>query len=586
MNWINKASAQRVKQEFKDEVSYYETKHTRGFEVKTERLKDLLKFLKEKVGFYHFVDLTCIDFPEKPERFQGIYTLYNPEDNERVIVKAWAKSGRLPTVEDLWPGAKWAEREAYDMFGVIFEGHENLRRMFMWEGYEYHPLRKDFPLQGFPEVELPSLTEVLHGRTDPPSHDFELLHTKLPTLEDLERTEKARLKKKAELVLNWGPLHPGTHGTIWFLFDLEGEKVVQSDIILGQLHRGMEKIAENLHYFQFIPYTDRMDYISAICNELAYVETVERLLGVEVPEKAKYIRTMFAELQRINSHLLWLGTGALDLGALTVFLYAFREREKIMDIIEGNAGYRLTSCFLRIGGVHYDLAEGTLDAVKKFVKDFYQALKEFHSLLTRNRIWLRRTKGVGIITRKDVHDYGLSGPVARASGVPYDLRKLQPYAAYDEVEFDIPVGEVGDVYDRYLVRMEEMFQSLRIVEQCVSKLEKMPKSAPYLNKDHPAVIPPKEDVYNDLESMVKTFRIVVHGESAPPGEVYFAGENPRGELGFYIYSKGGGKPYRLRIRSGALYNLSIFPKLIQGRTIADAIALLGSLDPVVGETDR
>ncbi|WP_461829675.1 NADH dehydrogenase (quinone) subunit D, partial [Aquifex sp.] len=531
-------------------------------------------------------DLTCIDFPEKSERFQGVYILYNPEDNERVIVKAWAKEGKLPTVEDLWPGAKWAEREAYDMFGVVFEGHENLRRMFMWEGYEHHPLRKDFPLQGIPEVELPSLTEVLHGRTDPPSHDFELVHTKLPTLEDLERTEKARLKKKAELVLNWGPLHPGTHGTIWFLFDLEGEKVVQSDVILGQLHRGMEKLAENLHYFQFIPYTDRMDYISAICNELSYVETVERLLGVEVPEKAKYIRTMFAELQRINSHLLWLGTGALDLGALTVFLYAFREREKIMDIIEGNAGYRLTTCFLRIGGVHYNLAEGTLDVVKKFLKDFPEALREFHRLLTRNRIWLRRTKDVGIITRKDVHDYGLSGPVARGSGVPYDLRKLQPYAAYDEVEFDIPVGEVGDVYDRYLVRMEEMFQSLRIVEQCVKKLEKLPKDAPYINKEHPAVIPPKEHVFNDLEDMVKSFRVVVHGENAPPGEVYFAGENPRGELGFYIYSKGGGNPYRLRIRSGALYNLSIFPKLIQGRTIADAIALLGSLDPVVGETDR
>ena len=586
MNWINTGSVERVKQEFKDSVKYFETEHTRGFEVEKEKLRDLLKFLKEKERFLHFVDLTCIDFPEKPDRFLGIYILYNPEENERVIVKSWAKNGKLPTVEDIWPGAKWAEREAYDMFGVIFEGHDNLRRMFMWEGYEYFPLRKDFPLQGIPEVELPSLTEVLHGRTEPPSHDFEILHTKLPTLEDLERTEKARLKKRAELVLNWGPLHPGTHGTIWFLFDLEGEKVVQSDIILGQLHRGMEKLAENLHYFQFLPYTDRMDYISAICNELAYVETVERLLGVEVPEKARYIRTMFAELQRINSHLLWLGTGALDLGALTVFLYAFREREKIMDIIEGNAGYRLTSCFLRIGGVHYDLAEGTLDVVKKFIKDFPEALKEFHRLLTRNRIWLRRTKDVGVITRQDVHDYGLSGPVARGSGVAYDLRKLQPYAAYDEVEFDIPVGEVGDVYDRYLVRMEEMYQSLRIVEQCVKKLEKLPKDAPYINKEHPAVIPPKEDVFNDLESMVKSFRVVVHGENAPPGEVYFAGENPRGELGFYIYSKGGGNPYRLRIRSGALYNLSIFPKLIKGRTIADAIALLGSLDPVVGETDR
>ncbi|NPA32261.1 MAG: NADH-quinone oxidoreductase subunit D [Aquificae bacterium] len=586
MNWINRASAERVKRAFGDKVSLFETKHTKGFRTDYESLKPLLKFLRDKERFVHFVDLTVVDFPERKERFEGLYILYNPDENERVIVKCDAKDGRLPSVVDLWAGAKWAEREAYDMFGVVFEGHENLRRMFMWEGYPYHPLRKDFPLGGIPEVELPSLTEVLHGRTDPPSHDFELMHTRLPTLEDLERTEKARLKKKAQLVLNWGPLHPGTHGTIWFLFDLEGEKVVQSDVILGQLHRGMEKIAENLYYFQFLPYTDRMDYISAICNELAYVETVERLLGVEVPPKARYIRTLFAELQRINSHLLWLGTGALDLGALTVFLYAFREREKIMDIIEGNAGYRLTTCFLRIGGVHYDLAEGTLDVVKAFIRDFPEKLKEYHRLLTRNRIWLRRTKDVGVIKREDVHNYGLSGPVARASGVPYDLRKLQPYAAYDEVEFDVPVGEVGDVYDRYLVRMEEMAQSVRIIEQCVSKLEKMPKSEPYINKEHPAVIPPKEDVYNALEDMVKSFRVVVHGESAPPGELYFSAENPRGELGFYILSKGGSSPYRLRIRSGALYNLSIFPKLIQGRTIADAIALLGSLDPVVGETDR
>jgi len=586
MPWINRATLDRLKGEFKDNLCVHWGEHGVSVEVSHEKLKDLLKHLKEKERFLHFVDMTCMDFPEDPRRFQGVYILYSPEENERVIVKSWAKNGKLPTVSDLWPGAKWAEREAYDMFGVEFEGHENLRRMFMWEGYEHFPLRKDFPLGGFPEQELPSLTEVLHGRTEPPSHDYELLHTKVPTLEDLERTERARLRKKAQLVLNWGPLHPGTHGTIWFMFDLEGEFVEQSDIILGQLHRGMEKLAENLYYFQFLPYTDRMDYISAICNELSYVTAVEKLLKVEVPEKARYIRTMFAELQRINSHLLWLGTGALDLGALTVFLYAFREREKIMDIIEGNAGYRLTTAFLRIGGVHYDLADGTLDVVKAFVKDFPSKLKEYHALLTRNRIWLRRTKDVGVITKEDVHAYGLSGPVARGSGVPYDLRKLEPYAAYDEVEFDVPVGEVGDVYDRYLVRMEEMAQSVRIIEQCVAKLEKMPKDAPYINKDHPAVIPPKEDVFRSLEDMVKSFRIVVHGEDAPPGEVYSSGENPRGELGFYVYSRGGGKPYRMRIRSGAFYNLSIFPKLIKGRTIADAIALLGSLDPVVGETDR
>ncbi len=585
MPWISKEREERIKNRYKDvNVTRYE--HAVSFEVSKDTFKDFLKYLRDEEGFKHFVDLTCIDFPEREERFQGVYILYNPDYNERVIVKTWAHNGRLPTVTDLWPGAKWGEREAYDMFGVEFEGHENLRRMFLWEGYPHFPLRKDFPLEGYKEEELPSLTEVLAGREDPPSHDFELVHTKIATLEDIERTERARLKKKAQLVLNWGPLHPGTHGTIWFLFDLEGEEVVQCDVILGQLHRGMEKIAEHLHYFQFLPYTDRMDYISAICNELSYVQAVEKLLGIEVPEKARYIRTMFAELQRINSHLLWLGTGALDLGALTVFLYAFREREKIMDIIEGNAGYRLTTAFLRIGGVHYDLAEGTLDVVKAFVKDFYGRLKEYHSLLTRNRIWLRRTKDKGIITKEDVHAYGLSGPVARGSGVPYDLRKLEPYAAYDEVDFDIPVGEVGDVYDRYLVRMEEMVQSLRIIEQCVEKLEKLPKSAPYINKKHPAVMAPKQDVFNDLEDMVKNFRIVVHGEEAPPGEVFSSAENPRGELGFFIHSKGDSRPYRLRIRSGALYNLSIFPKLIQGGSIADAIALLGSLDPVVGETDR
>ncbi len=584
VGWFSEEEFRELKGKFEG-IEFSKSISFSSVKVSKEKLRDLIKELIA-LGYKHFVDFTCIDFPEDKRRFLGLYILYNPERNKRVGIKCWAEGGRLPSLTDIFPGIKWAEREAYDMFGVEFEGHENLRRMFLWEGYKYFPLRKDFPLGGYPEEELPSLTEVLAGRKDPPSHDFELKHTKIATLEDLERTQRARLKKKAELVLNWGPLHPGTHGTIWFLFDLEGEYVRQCDVILGQLHRGMEKIAENLHYFQFIPYTNRMDYISAICNELSYVSAVERLLGVEVPEKALYIRTMFAELQRINSHLLWLGTGALDLGALTVFLYAFREREKIMDIIEGNAGYRLTTCFLRIGGVHYDLAEGTLDVVKAFVKDFPNRLKEYHSLLTRNRIWLRRTKGVGIITKEDVHKYGLSGPVARGSGVAYDLRKLDEYGAYSELDFDVPVGEVGDVYDRYLVRMEEMYQSLRIVEQCVKKLEKLPKSAPYINKKHPAVMAPKEEVYKDLEDMVKNFRIVVHGENAPKGEVFFSGENPRGELGFYILSLGGGKPYRLRIRSGALYNLSIFPKLIENRTIADAIALLGSLDPVVGETDR
>jgi NADH-quinone oxidoreductase subunit C/D len=366
---------------------------------------------------------------------------------------------------------------------------------------------------------------------------------------------------------------------------MEGEVVKQCDIILGQLHRGIEKLAEELTYTQFIPYTDRMDYISALCSQVTYVNAVEKLLNVEPPVRAKYIRTMMCELQRINSHLLWLGTYALDIGALTIFLYTFREREKIMDIIEGIAGIRLNSSYIRIGGVAKDLPEGALDVIKHFIEDFPERLKEYETILTKNRIWLRRNVDIGIITEEDVYQYGITGSVARASGVFYDIRVIQPFDVYDKVDFKVPLGKVGDSYDRYLVRMEEMKQSLEIVRQCVEALENM-EDKEYINTNHPYVLPTLEEVYNSIEAMVKEFNLRIYGEQAPEEELYISGENPRGELGFYIVSKGEGHPYRMKIRSGAFYNLQIFTELIKGRTIADAVVLLGSLDPVVGETDR
>ncbi len=554
------------------------------FEIKKDNLIQFLTFLKETPDFEYkmFIDMSCIDYPLHRPRFQAVYILYSPLTKDKIVIKTWAEEDTLPTLINLWKGAKWAEREAYDMFGVTFEGHENLVRMFMWEGYKHFPLRKDFPKEGIPEVYLPSLNE----RDNIPSHDYNPYHTSIPTMEDLEATEKARIdKKQAQIVLNWGPLHPGTHGTIWFLFDLEGEVIKNCDIILGQLHRGIEKLSEDLTYTQIIPYTDRMDYISAICSNVAYVNAVEKLLNVEVPEKAKWIRTMMCELQRINSHLLWLGTFALDLGALTIFLYTFREREKLMDIIEGIAGIRLNSSFMRIGGVRYDLPEGTIPVVNHFIKDFPSKLKEYEDILTKNRIWQRRNIGVGVIQEEQVYDYGLTGSVARASGVPYDIRMIQPTDAYDKVDFEIPLGTVGDAYDRYLVRMEEMRQSIEIIKQCIDKLNTL-KEDKYLATDNPYVLPTLQETFISIEAMVKDFNLRIYGEQAPEGEVYLSGENPRGELGFYIVSKGEGKPYRLRIRSGAFYNLQIFPELIKGRTIADAVVLLGSLDPVVGETDR
>ena len=584
MPWIKEEKLETLKRLFPN-IKIECNEKISSIEVEKNQLLEILEFLKtsEDFGFQMFIDFTCVDYPLHKPRFQGVYILYSPEFKERIVVKTWATDDALPSLIHLWKGAKWAEREAYDMFGVTFEGHDNLVRMFMWEGYKYFPLRKDFPKEGIADTYLPSLNE---SENSIPSHDYSPYHTQLPTMEDLENTEKKRFEKKqAQIVLNWGPLHPGTHGTIWFLFDMEGEVIKHCDIILGQLHRGIEKLSEDLTYTQIIPYTDRMDYISAICSNVAYVNAVEKLLEIEVPEKAKWIRTMMCELQRINSHLLWLGTFALDLGALTIFLYTFREREKLMDIIEGIAGIRLNSSFMRIGGVRYDLPEGALDVIKHFTKDFPSKIKEYETILTKNRIWQRRNIGVGVIKEEDVYHYGLTGSVARGSGVPYDIRMLQPTDAYDKVNFEIPLGTVGDSYDRYLVRMEEMKQSLEIVKQCVKHLEKI-KDDKYLATDNPYVLPTLQETFISIEAMVKDFNLRIYGEQAPEGEVYLSGENPRGELGFFIVSQGEGKPYRLRIRSGAFYNLQVFPELIEGRTIADAVVLLGSLDPVVGETDR
>ncbi|WP_457639884.1 NADH dehydrogenase (quinone) subunit D [Persephonella sp.] len=579
--WIEDKELQLLQEEF-PEIKVSRGEHFTSIEVKKEELINLLSFLKKTLNFKMFIDFFCIDYPFHSPRFQGVYILFDPESRKRVAVKCWAEDDSLPSVVSLWKGAKWAEREAWDMFGVRFEGHENLVRMFLWEGYRYHPLRKDFPLKGIEDTYLPSL----NLRPDEkPAHNYSPYHTQIPTMEDLERTQKARIQKKNQIVLNWGPLHPGTHGTIWFLFDMEGEFVKECDIILGQLHRGVEKIAENLTYTQFIPYTDRMDYISALCSQVAYVNAVEKLLGVKPPEKARWIRTMMCELQRINSHLLWLGTFALDLGALTIFLYTFREREKIMDIIEGISGIRLNSSYIRIGGVAKDLPEGALDVISHFVSEFPEKLDEYETILTRNRVWLRRNVNLGVITEEDVYSYGLTGVVARSAGVPYDIRMIQPTDAYEKVDFEVPLGTVGDCYDRYLLRMEEMRQSLSIVKQCVDQLRKM-ENEEYMATDNPYVLPTLDEVFNSIESMVKDFNLRIYGEQAPEGEVYISGENPRGELGFYINSKGEGRPYRLRIRSGAFYNLQIFTQLIKGKTVADAVVLLGSLDPVVGETDR
>jgi NADH-quinone oxidoreductase subunit D len=406
-----------------------------------------------------------------------------------------------------------------------------------------------------------------------------------------DAVEELRDMQGEKMVLNMGPSHPATHGVLRIVLELDGELITKADPDVGYLHRGDEKIAENMTYTQFIPYTDRLDYLAPLANNVAYALAVEKLLGIEknLPPRCQYIRVMCCELARISSHLLGLGAFGLDLGAVTVFLLTFTEREKIYNLCESLTGARFTTSYTRIGGVLRDTPPGWCDAVRKFLNEVVVNIAEMETLLTRNRIWVDRTRDVGVISKADAIDYGLSGPNLRGSGVDYDLRKALPYLCYPDLQFDVPLGSVGDCYDRYLVRMEEMRQSVRILHQCLDKIpggfDNQIKE-PVNVADGKIVLPPKDKVMSGMEELIHQFMLVTQGVNVPPGEIYFGHENPKGELGFYINSRGGGTPYRMKIRSPSFVNLSILSRLLPGHMMSDITAILGSLDFVMGECDR
>jgi NADH dehydrogenase I D subunit len=386
-----------------------------------------------------------------------------------------------------------------------------------------------------------------------------------------------------KLTLSMGPQHPATHGVLKLLLDLEGETVVKCTPFIGFLHRGIEKLSEHRNYLQIIPLTDRLDYISSMSNNIGYCVAVEKLFDIEVPERAQYIRAIVGEMTRILSHLLWLGTHALDIGAMTVFLYCFREREKILDLIERLCGARITVSYPRLGGVRNNVDRKWLDDVYEFTNEFPMRVEQYETLIDKNRIWLRRTKGVGVISAEEAISWGLSGPTLRGSGVPYDIRKYMPYGIYDKVEWEVPTGKNGDVYDRYRVRMEEFRQSNSIIRQCIEKIPKGPILA-----DAPKfTLPAKDKVLSDMEHLIRQFVLITKGpQTAPKGEIYVATEVPKGELGFYIISDGTGKPYRLRIRTPSFVHISVLPRLCEGGLVADVISNIGSIDIVLGECDR
>src|SRR4026209_1325044 len=386
------------------------------------------------------------------------------------------------------------------------------------------------------------------------------------------------------MVLNMGPSHPSTHGVLRVMVELDGEIITKAVPDIGYLHRGDEKIAENMTYTQFIPYTDRLDYLAPLANNVAYALAVEKLMDIDkqLPPRCQYIRVICCELARISAHLLGLGAFAMDVGALTVFLHTFTEREKIYNLCESLTGARFTTSYTRIGGVSRDLPPGWVEQCSKFCDEVVMNCDETEKLLTRNRIFVDRTKDVGVLPRDVAIDYGVTGPNLRGSGVDYDLRKAHPYLVYDQLQFDVPTGSVGDCYDRYLVRVEEMRQSVKILKQCLNKLPDGPVNIP----DGKTMLPPKEKVLTRMEELIHQFILVTQGVNAPPGEIYCSAENPKGELGFYINSKGGGTPHRPKIRAPSFCNLSILSTVLPGHMMSDVVAILGSLDFVMGECDR
>lgn len=409
--------------------------------------------------------------------------------------------------------------------------------------------------------------------------------------------------------LNFGPQHPAAHGVLRLVLELDGEVVQRADPHIGLLHRGTEKLAESKTFIQSLPYMDRLDYVSMMCNEHAYCLAIEKLAGIEVPLRAQYIRVMFSEITRILNHLLWIGAHALDIGAMTMFLYAFREREDLMDCYEAVSGARMHAAYFRPGGVYRDLPDsmpqytvskiknarelaklnegrqGTmLDFIEDFTKRFPEKIDEYETLLTENRIWKQRTVGIGVVSPERAKNLGLTGAMLRGSGIAWDLRKTQPYDVYDRVDFDVPVGVTGDCYDRYLVRMEEMRQSNRIVQQCVAWLKANP--GPVITDNHKFAPPSREDMKSNMEELIHHFKLFTEGMHVPEGEAYAAVEHPKGEFGIYLVSDGANKPYRLKIRAPGYAHLAALDEMSRGHMIADVVAIIGTQDIVFGEIDR
>ena len=542
----------------------------------------VLRFLKSEIArpYPLLYDLFVIDERMRAERtvpnetsdYTVVYHLLSFDRNADIRIKAPVDrdSCAVDSICPLWPAANWYEREAWDMFGVSFRGHPNLRRLLMPNTWIGHPLRKDHPARA---------TEI---------EPFQLPDEKLQREQEAMafRPEEWGLERGTEefdyLFLNLGPHHPGTHGLLRIILQLDGEEIVNAIPDIGYHHRGAEKMGERQTWHTFIPYTDRIDYLSGVMNNLPYLMAVETLAGITVPERAQVIRVMMSELFRIASHLVWFGTFAQDLGAMTPTFFMFNDRERVFRIVEAICGGRMHPSWFRIGGVAHDLPDGWDGLMRDFLEYFPPRLREYESALMKNRIFQKRTVGIGAYTLQEAIDWGVTGPGLRACGLEWDLRKVRPYSGFEQFEFDVPTATAGDCYARAEVRIEEMRQSLRIIDQC---MRRMP--AGHVKSDHPLATPPRrERTMHDIETLITHFLNVSWGPVIPRGEAFAGVEGSKGAYGYFLISDGNTMSYRTRIRTPSFPHLQMLPQLGRGVTVSDLLAILGSMDYVLADVDR
>ena len=563
-----------------------------------QTLITVMTFLKDdsKCLFRTLVDLCGVDYPEEEFRFEVVYNLLSLKRNMRIRVKVRTDAETaVPSLTNLFLSAEWNEREAWDMYGIFFSDHPDLRRLLTDYGFDGHPLRKDFPLTGYVEVRYDdeqkrvvydSVKLTQEFRTFDFLSPWEGAENGMAALNDgTLKPEEGRLMVESHikpLTLNFGPQHPAAHGVLRLVMEMDGEIVERADPHIGLLHRGTEKLIEHKTYLQAVPYFDRLDYVSPMCQEHAYALAVEKLLDIEVPKRGQYIRVLFSELSRILNHILNITTFALDVGAMTPLLWGFEEREFLMEFYERASGARLHAAYFRPGGVHQDLPDGLLDDIAKWSESFPGFVEDMESLLTNNRIFKQRTVDIGAVNQDEAQSLGFTGPCIRASGLPWDLRKSRPYDCYSEVDFDIPVGKTGDCYARYLVRVEEMRQSLRIIKQCLDNIP----DGPVKSTDNKIAPPKRGDMKKSMEALIHHFKLYTEGYHVPAGETYSAVEAPKGEFAVYLVSDGSNKPYRCKIRAPGFAFLSAMDYLSKGHMLADTVAIIGSLDIVFGEIDR